>query len=230
MTIPAAHDDSHLNISDQMMLSSFNCLDSPEVFKRDLIMSFIKENSENQINDFTRKLIDLLCDHCVESVRWLETISPDLKFDKKVRVPGCSYDRTLCFQNGKLPGSVILQCLLDLFLEKCQAHPEKYMLLDHCKLIDFIKNDTEDGILGVICDYSESDDKMKSKIELFGPVILATGGYGHSFEFISKHKRDLENFATASKETCVSEVIELVFHSILISRLLIRSAFVQKMF
>ncbi|GMG26187.1 unnamed protein product [Ambrosiozyma monospora] len=200
--------DSHLTISDEMMLSSFNCLDSPDLFKHDLIMSSKMGNPKKELSGLTRKLIDMLCDHCVDSVRWLEKISPDLKFDRKVSVPGCSYGRTLCFRDGKLPGFVILQCLLNLFLEKCKTFPEKYMLLNHCKLIDFIKNDTDDGILGVICDYSEND--VKSRIELFGPVILATGGFGHSFEFISKYKHDLDNFATASKETCVSEVIELV--------------------
>ncbi|KAK6465199.1 osmotic growth protein [Scheffersomyces coipomensis] len=135
-------------------------------------------------------LIKVLTYHSADAIHWLQEVF-DLDLTIVSRLGGHSQPRTHRGRDSKFPGMAITYRLLETFEALTETEPSRVAVLKNCQVIDLLKQDGDDyKIKGV----KYKNLKDKSKHEIIGPVIMATGGYAADFtknSLLRKYRPDI---------------------------------------
>lgn len=153
--------------------------DSVEQFYEDLL-----KTAQDRANP---ALIKVLTYHSADAVHWLqEQFGLDLSVVS--RLGGHSQPRTHRGKDAKFPGMAITYKLLEQLEDLAQAEPNRVEILKNCQVIDLLADKS------VVEGVRYKDLKTKTKTELRGPVIMATGGYAADFtknSLLRKYRPDI---------------------------------------
>ena len=156
--------------------------DSVEQFYQDTLAS-AKDRAHPE-------LIKVLTYHSADAVHWLQEVF-GLDLTVVSRLGGHSQPRTHRGHDAKFPGMAITYRLLERLETLAETEPDRVVILKNSQVIDLILDDNDkDKVLGV----KYKNLKDKSKHELYGPVIMSTGGYAADFtknSLIRKYRPDI---------------------------------------
>eukprot|EP00441_Pelagodinium_beii_P003110 CAMPEP_0197703554 /NCGR_PEP_ID=MMETSP1338-20131121/125494_1 /TAXON_ID=43686 ORGANISM="Pelagodinium beii, Strain RCC1491" /NCGR_SAMPLE_ID=MMETSP1338 /ASSEMBLY_ACC=CAM_ASM_000754 /LENGTH=634 /DNA_ID=CAMNT_0043287451 /DNA_START=67 /DNA_END=1972 /DNA_ORIENTATION=- len=165
--------------------------DTVEIFTQDTLKGGAKRPAVARV----------LCANSGPDVDWLmDKFSLDLSL--LARLGGHSQPRT---HRGKerFPGMTITYALIQS-LEAVVERTDLARLITKARVTDLI---TKDGIC-VGCTYEKAGQNFKE----FGPVILATGGFGADFgsdSLLAKYRPDLLHLPTTNGEHCTGDGIKM---------------------
>jgi flavocytochrome c len=171
--------------------------DSAEKFMEDTALSASKGKSKE-----IYPLGKVLCQDSASAVEWLQE-SFNLDLSLVSRLGGHSFPRT---HRGKerFPGMTITYALMEKYEDIAAKKDGRARVLYKAKVTKLI---SENGtVVGV--EY-EKDGKKFSE---YGPVIIATGGYGADFtenSLIRKYRPDLIGLPTTNGEHCTGDGIKI---------------------
>jgi len=170
-----------------------------EKFEEDTALSASKGESKKSY-----PLAKVLTHESGHAVEWLMD-SFELDLSLVSRLGGHSEPRT---HRGKerFPGMTITMALLEK-LEKIESESKGKLvkILSKTKVTKLIKEGNT--VIGV-----EHEDSNGKKGKTFGPVIIATGGYGADFSkegILLKYRPDLERYATTNGDHCTGDGIKM---------------------
>ncbi|KAF4727846.1 hypothetical protein FOZ62_030072, partial [Perkinsus olseni] len=167
--------------------------DSVELFESDCMKGGSK----------SPELIKTMVENSGNSVDWLVD-NFDLDLSLLARLGGHSAERT---HRGKerFPGMTITYAQIQMAEAISKAHPDKCQIINKARVNDLI---TEDGeVVGV--EYTTKDGQTH---KAYGPVILATGGFGADFSndgLLAKYRPDLLKLSTTNGEHCTGDGIKM---------------------
>lgn len=154
--------------------------DSVEQFYQDTLAS-AKDRAHPE-------LIKVLTYNSADAVHWLQEVF-DLDLTVVSRLGGHSQPRTHRGHDAKFPGMAITYRLLERLETLSETEPDRVVILKNSQVIDLIM-EQDNKVVGV----KYKNLKDKSKHELYGPVILLTGGYAADFtknSLIRKYRPDI---------------------------------------
>ncbi|QBM88960.1 flavocytochrome c [Metschnikowia aff. pulcherrima] len=135
-------------------------------------------------------LIKVLTHNSADAVHWLQDVF-DLDLSLVSRLGGHSQPRTHRGKDAKFPGMAITYKLLETLENLAESQPDRIAILKNTQVFDLIVDENNDSrIKGV----KYKDLKTKQKLEVFGPVIMATGGYAADFtknSLLRKYRPDI---------------------------------------
>ncbi|KAM9889362.1 hypothetical protein OXX79_012199 [Metschnikowia pulcherrima] len=135
-------------------------------------------------------LIKVLTHNSADAVHWLQDVF-DLDLSLVSRLGGHSQPRTHRGKDAKFPGMAITYKLLETLENLAESQPDRIAILKNTQVFDLIVDENNDSrIKGV----KYKDLKTKQKSEVFGPVIMATGGYAADFtknSLLRKYRPDI---------------------------------------
>merc|ERR1712050_681544 len=167
--------------------------DSPETFAEDTMRGGAKRPD----------LVDVLCGESAPSVDWLvDKFGLDLSLVS--RLGGHSNPRT---HRGKerFPGMTITYALMER-LEDLADETDRARVMLKTK-VDSLLKDAAGNVIGV-----EGTDKDGKTFQEYGPVIIATGGYGADFasdSLLGKHRPDLLHLPTTNGDHCTGDGLKM---------------------
>jgi len=166
--------------------------DSTEIFFQDTLKGGAKKPEVARV----------LCAESGTGVDWLVD-KFELDLSLLARLGGHSQPRT---HRGKerFPGMTITYALMQRFEQLTESSKERARLLNKAKVTKLLTNNQ--AVIGV--EYEKAGEKYKE----FGPVILATGGFGADFgsdSLLSKYRPDLLHLPTTNGEHCTGDGIKL---------------------
>jgi len=165
--------------------------DNAEIFTKDTMKGGAKKP----------ELAKLLCDNSADDVDWLvDKFNLDLSL--VARLGGHSQPRT---HRGKerFPGMTITYALIQM-LEKVAEKTDLARIITKAKVFKLV---TEKGAC-VGCVYEKGGQNFQE----FGPVILASGGFGADFtqnSLLAKYRPDLLHLPTTNGEHCTGDGIKM---------------------
>eukprot|EP00437_Effrenium_voratum_P001422 CAMPEP_0181428878 /NCGR_PEP_ID=MMETSP1110-20121109/16909_1 /TAXON_ID=174948 /ORGANISM="Symbiodinium sp., Strain CCMP421" /LENGTH=501 /DNA_ID=CAMNT_0023552125 /DNA_START=62 /DNA_END=1563 /DNA_ORIENTATION=+ len=165
--------------------------DTAEIFTADTLKGGAKKP----------ELAKLLCDNSAADVDWLvDKFNLDLSL--VARLGGHSQPRT---HRGKerFPGMTITYALIQM-LEKVAEKTDLARIITKAKVFKLVTN----GNACVGCVY----EKGGINLQEFGPVILASGGFGADFtqdSLLAKYRPDLLHLPTTNGEHCTGDGIKM---------------------
>jgi len=145
----------------------------------------------------------VMCDESAPAVDWLiEKFGLDLSLI--ARLGGHSQPRT---HRGKerFPGMTITYALMQHF-EKLAEVSDRARIVNKAYVNKLITSDSGRDVIGV--EYVKDGQTFKA----FGPVILATGGFGADFtndSLLAKYRPDLLHLPTTNGEHCTGDGIKI---------------------
>ncbi|KAF4648263.1 hypothetical protein FOL46_003141, partial [Perkinsus olseni] len=167
--------------------------DSNELFESDCMKGGSK----------SPELIKTMVENSGNSVDWLvDNFGLDLSL--LARLGGHSAERT---HRGKerFPGMTITYAQIQKAETISKALPERCQIVNKARVTDLIMDD-EGAVIGV------HYEKAGKGYSLFGPVILATGGFGADFSkdgLLAKYRPDLLKLSTTNGEHCTGDGIKM---------------------
>ncbi|KAK9447271.1 FAD binding domain-containing protein [Limtongia smithiae] len=142
-------------------------------------------------------LIRVLTYNSAAAVEWLQDV---FKLDLTLvsRLGGHSQPRTHRGHDAKFPGMAITYALMEKIEDYAESIPDRVQILKKARVTTLIKDPADDHkILGVEYENLETGETLK----LYGPVILATGGYAADFtedSLLKKYRPDVYGLATTN--------------------------------
>merc|ERR1712190_524163 len=170
--------------------------DSPETFAEDTMRGGAKRPD----------LVEVLCGESAPSVDWLvDKFGLDLSLVS--RLGGHSNPRT---HRGKerFPGMTITYALMEK-LEDLADETDRARVMLKTKVETLLK-DASGNVVGV-----EGTDKDGKSFKEYGPVIIATGGYGADFasdSLLGKHRPDLLHLPTTNGDHCTGDGLKMAMN------------------
>ncbi|CAK9008239.1 unnamed protein product [Durusdinium trenchii] len=165
--------------------------DNAEIFTQDTLKGGAKKP----------ELAKLLCDNSADDVDWLvEKFNLDLSL--VARLGGHSQPRT---HRGKerFPGMTITYALIQM-LEKVAEKTDLARIITKAKVFKLVT----EGNVCVGCVYEKGGQNFQE----FGPVILASGGFGADFtsnSLLAQYRPDLLHLPTTNGEHCTGDGIKM---------------------
>ena len=142
-------------------------------------------------------LIKVLTHNSADAVHWLQDVF-DLDLSLVSRLGGHSQPRTHRGKDAKFPGMAITYKLLETLENLAESQPDRIAILKNTQVFDLIVDENNDSrIKGV----KYKDLKTKQKLEVFGPVIMATGGYAADFtknSLLRKYRPDITDLPSTN--------------------------------
>ncbi|KAL8277238.1 hypothetical protein RQP46_010307 [Phenoliferia psychrophenolica] len=169
--------------------------DTPKAFFNDT-----KKSARELARD---DLIKVLTGKSGDAVNWLmERFNLDLS--KVSRLGGHSFERT--HRGGaQFPGMTITYAQMEALEDLAEAEPDRVQVLKKAEVTSLIKDG--DKVTGV--NYTYDGEKLQA----FGPVILATGGYAADFSkdgLLNKYRPDLMHLPTTNGDHCTGDGQKMV--------------------
>merc|ERR1712151_932676 len=170
-----------------------NIGDSPEIFQEDCMRGGASRPD----------LVNVLCSESAPSVDWIiDKFGVDLSLVS--RLGGHSMPRT---HRGKerFPGMTITYGLMEK-LEEIAEKSDKARILLKTKVTKLL-TDKDGNVSGCEC---VSDDGKT--FQEYGPVVIATGGFGADFgsdSLLMKHRPDLAHLPTTNGEHCTGDGLKM---------------------
>lgn len=157
---------------------------------RDSVQQFYDDTLKTAKDRAKPELIRVLTYNSADAVHWLQEVF-GLDLSVVSRLGGHSQPRTHRGKDAKFPGMAITYRLLEQLENIAEEEPNRIQILKKSQVIDLIhaKEDSFD-IVGV----KYKDLENKTKHELFGTVIMATGGYAADFtknSLLRKYRPDI---------------------------------------
>merc|ERR1711972_298810 len=167
--------------------------DSPETFAEDTMRGGAKRPD----------LVEVLTGESAPSVDWLVD-KFDLDLSLVSRLGGHSNPRT---HRGKerFPGMTITYALMER-LEDIADESDRAKVMLKTKVEKLLK-DASGNVCGV--EYTTSDGKVGQE---YGPVVVATGGFGADFtadSLLNKHRPDLAHLPTTNGDHCTGDGLKM---------------------
>ncbi|CAK7900587.1 fumarate reductase 1 [[Candida] anglica] len=154
----------------------------------DSVQQFYEDTLKTAKDRANPDLIKVLTYNSADAVHWLQEVFA-LDLSVISRLGGHSQPRTHRGKDAKFPGMAITYALLEKLENLADSEPTRVAILKKCQVIDLVKNGDFD-IIGL--KYKNLVDKTKA--ELSGPVIMATGGYAADFtknSLLRKYRPDI---------------------------------------
>ncbi|KAK9379306.1 FAD binding domain-containing protein [Kockiozyma suomiensis] len=165
-----------------------NIQDSVQQFYNDTIKS---------ARDLARPdLIRVLTYNSAAAVEWLQDV---FKLDLTLvsRLGGHSQPRTHRGHDAKFPGMAITYALMERIEDYAEQIPDRVQILKKARVTRVLKDPSDDlKVTGV--EYESESGEIK---QIFGPVVLATGGYAADFtesSLIKKYRPEIFGLATTN--------------------------------
>ncbi|CUM66346.1 uncharacterized protein PRCAT00004009001 [Priceomyces carsonii] len=157
---------------------------------KDSVEQFYEDTLATAKDRANPELIRVLTYNSASAVHWLQDVF-ELDLSVISRLGGHSQPRTHRGKDAKFPGMAITYRLLERLESFSESEPDRIKILKNCQVYDLLK-DNEDShhITGV--KFKNLLDK--SKHEVNGPVIMATGGYAADFtknSLLRKYRPDI---------------------------------------
>jgi len=167
--------------------------DSPEVFAEDTMRGGAKRPD----------LVHVLTEESAPAVDWLVD-KFDLDLSLVSRLGGHSNPRT---HRGKerFPGMTITYGLMEKIEDIAESSDRARIMLK--TKVQKLLTDSNGNVSGVEC--STQDGKI---IQEYGPVIIATGGFGADFapdSLLSQHRPDLKDLPTTNGDHCTGDGLKM---------------------
>ncbi|KAK9458412.1 FAD binding domain-containing protein [Dipodascopsis uninucleata] len=162
---------------------------------RDSVEQFYDDTMKSARDLARPDLIRVLTYNSAAAVEWLQDI---FKLDLTLvsRLGGHSQPRTHRGHDAKFPGMAITYALMERLEEFSETMPERVKIIKKARVTDLIKDESDASkVLG--CEY-EFEGKSE---KLYGPVILATGGYAADFtesSLLKQYRPDVYGLATTN--------------------------------
>lgn len=159
----------------------------------DSVQQFYKDTIKSGKNEADPALVRVLTYESASSVEWLQD-QFNLDLTLVSRLGGHSQPRTHRGKDAKFPGMAITYELMSKIENIAEKNPERVLISKKSKVIDLIKQDNV--CKGLIF------TKGKETYKIYGPVILATGGYAADFtskdSLLKKFKPEILNLSTTN--------------------------------
>lgn len=155
---------------------------------KDTVEQFYQDTLATAKDRANPELIKVLTYNSADAIHWLQEIF-NLDLSIVLRLGGHSQPRTHRGKDSKFPGMAITYKLLETLEHLAEAEPERVQILKNSQVIDLIKED-DVKIVGV----KYKDLQSKEKFDLYGPVIMSTGGYAADFtknSLLRKYRPDI---------------------------------------
>lgn len=156
----------------------------------DSVQQFYDDTLKTAKDQANPSLIKVLTYHSADAVHWLqEQFGLDLTVVS--RLGGHSQPRTHRGRDAKFPGMAITYKLLETFEELAENEPTRVKILKNSQVIDLL---TDESNKKLVTGVKYKNLKDKSKFEVYGPVIMATGGYAADFtknSLLRKYRPDI---------------------------------------
>lgn len=156
----------------------------------DFVDQFYKDTLATAKDRANPELIKVLTHNSADAVHWLqENFGLDLSVVS--RLGGHSQPRTHRGKDAKFPGMAITYKLLETLENLAQTEPARIVILKNTQVIDLIIDDKSDILVKGV---KYKHTKTKEKGQLYGPVIMATGGYAADFtknSLLRKYRPDI---------------------------------------
>ncbi|KAK9374792.1 FAD binding domain-containing protein [Lipomyces chichibuensis] len=142
------------------------------------------------------ELIRVLTYNSAAAVEWLQDV---FKLDLTLvsRLGGHSQPRTHRGHDAKFPGMAITYALMEKLEDYAEAIPDRVQILKKARVTKLIQDPSdEQRVLGV-----EYENENGEIMQLYGPVVLATGGYAADFtdsSLLKKYRPDVYGLATTN--------------------------------
>merc|ERR1711920_75189 len=167
--------------------------DSPEIFKEDCMRGGASRP----------ELVNVLCDESAPAVDWIiDKFGIDLSLVS--RLGGHSMPRT---HRGKerFPGMTITYGLMEK-IEEIAENSDKARIMLKTKVTKLL-TDKDGNVCGV-----EAVNKDGKTFKEYGPVIIATGGFGADFaddSLLGRHRPDLMHLPTTNGDHCTGDGLKM---------------------
>ena len=162
---------------------------------KDTVEQFYKDTLESAKDRANPELIKVLTYKSADAVHWLQEIF-DLDLSIVSRLGGHSQPRTHRGKDAKFPGMAITYKLLETLENLSIDQPDRVVILKNTQVIDLIIGDGF-NVGGVKYKHLQT----KTKGQLMGPVIMATGGYAADFtknSLLRKYRPDVFNLPSTN--------------------------------
>ncbi len=169
--------------------------DTAEIFTEDCLRGGSK----------SPQLAKTMCDESAACVDWLmDKFGLDLSLVS--RLGGHSQPRT---HRGKerFPGMTITFALMERYEKMCEGKDGRAKLVNKAKGTKLITGAKPTDVIG--CEWTDKDGVNHKS---YGPVILATGGFGADFtpdSLLAKYRPDLMHLPTTNGEHCTGDGIKM---------------------
>ena len=174
---------------------SLNIPDTAAIFTEDTL----RGGSKNP------QLAKTMCDESASGVDWLmDKFGLDLSLVS--RLGGHSQPRT---HRGKerFPGMTITFALMERYEKMCDMKDGRATLINRARVTKLITGANKQDVIG--CEWTDKDGANHKS---YGPVILATGGFGADFtsdSLLAKYRPDLLHLPTTNGEHCTGDGIKM---------------------
>ncbi|ODV64098.1 Flavocytochrome c [Ascoidea rubescens DSM 1968] len=177
----------------------------------DSVDSFLNDTLKSAKGQADEKLAKVLTYESASAVEWLQDYF-NLDLSLVSRLGGHSQPRTHRGKDARFPGMAITYALMEKIEHIFESNPERVLISKKSKVVKLIKNDSQNFIKGLIF---EKDGK---NYQIFGPVILATGGYAADFDdvdnsLLNKYRPDIMDLPTTNGNHATGDGQKLVIKS-----------------
>jgi flavocytochrome c len=188
----------------QKLVGGTAAQDSAEAFEQDCLKGAAGVD-HTEAPEHTIPLAKVLAHGSGSAVDWLvDRFNLDLSLISQLG--GHSYPRT---HRGKarFPGFTITYALMEALEEVCEkTNNEKAEIITKANVQRLLK-DSNGAVVG--CEYSNKSGQLH---QIFGPVIICTGGYGADYtstSLLSKYRPDVTSLPTTNGDHCTGDGIKM---------------------
>ncbi|KAK9473777.1 FAD binding domain-containing protein [Dipodascopsis tothii] len=142
------------------------------------------------------ELIKVLTYNSAAAVEWLQDVF-DLDLTLVSRLGGHSQPRTHRGHDAKFPGMAITYALMEKLEDLAESSPDRVVIHKKSRATKLIA-DPADATKVIGLEYVDADGKDQ---KIYGPVVLATGGYAADFtenSLLKKYRPDVYGLATTN--------------------------------
>ncbi|KAG0221226.1 FAD binding domain-containing protein [Mortierella sp. GBAus27b] len=172
---------------------------------KDSVEAFYDDTAKSARDMLRPDLVKVLTGRSASAVEWLQT-KFQLDLSLVSRLGGHSFPRT---HRGKekFPGMTITYALMEMIEDLSVSQPDRVKLIKKARVTNLIK---ENGaVVGV--EY-EQLNAPGQKLQAWGPVVLATGGYAADFtsdSLLKKYRPDLWDLPTTNGDHTTGDGIKM---------------------
>ncbi|KAI1311609.1 hypothetical protein EDD11_003349 [Mortierella claussenii] len=172
---------------------------------KDSVEAFYDDTAKSARDMLRPDLVKVLTGRSSSAVEWLQD-KFQLDLSLVSRLGGHSFPRT---HRGKekMPGMTITYALMETIEDLSVSQPDRVKLIKKARVTNLIK---ENGVV-VGAEYEHLNEPGK-KIQVWGPVVLATGGYAADFSsdsLLKKYRPDLLDLPTTNGDHTTGDGIKM---------------------
>ncbi|ODV63765.1 FAD-dependent oxidoreductase-like protein [Ascoidea rubescens DSM 1968] len=180
---------------------------------KDSPLNFLNDTLKSGKNQGDPKLAKVLTYQSASTIDWLEE-NFNLDLSLVSRLGGHSQPRTHRGKSARFPGMEITFALIEKLEFLAKEDPSRVYISSRSNVIELIKDpDNSDIIIGL------KFEKLLQTYSIYGPVILATGGYAADYNnknndsLLAKYRPDLLHLPTTNGNHATGDGQKLVINA-----------------